>query len=275
MYDMDAGWARVFWVLALLLRLWYIATMLKKFHNSIHGIILLYLIFTLSCGSPLRSIRNVDSHVDVSKCKPEAFNTYDEADETMQVYSIDFEIPNPLVGSNMAYRRIDPSHENIIKCRATLLNDISTQADIMFQCFKDSLNDEEIISFRESYFEKHIKDGMFRIRISMESGFSPKSMEPKLWTIYLENSRGIMIEPSEITTSVVTSDEDSVYSEFYRINLPRHLLRRDITLYFKSTTFFGEDLLSSSNPFIVLAIARVKKTLVRIAWKTSEFPKKK
>ena len=274
MYDMDAGWARVFWVLALLLRFRYIATMLKNFHYSVHGIVLLYLTFTLSCGSPLRSIRNVDSHVDVSKSKPETFSTYDEADETLQAYSIDFDIPNPLVGSNMTYRRIDPSHENTIKCRATLLNDISTKADIMFQCFKDSLNDEEIISFRERYNEKHLKDGMFRIRISMESGFSPRSMDPKHWTIYLENSRGIMIEPSEITTSAVSSTEDSVYSQFYRINLPRHLLRRDITLYFKNTTFFGEDLLSSSNPFIVLAIARVKKKLARIAWKTSEFPKK-
>ncbi|MFC1573551.1 hypothetical protein ACFL30_00040 [Candidatus Latescibacterota bacterium] len=248
--------------------------MLKNFLYSVHGIILLCLTVNLSCGFPLKRIRNVDSVIDVSKRKPEDISTEKEANKTIKAYSIDFKVPNPLIGSNMTYRRIDPNHENIIKCRATLLDDISTEADIMLQCFKDSLNDEEQISFRENYNKKNIKDGMFRIRISMESGFSPKSMEPKHWTIYLENSRGIMIEPSEITSSAVTSQEDSVYSEFYRINLPRHLLRRDITLYFKSTTFFGEDLLSKSNPFIVLVIARVKKTLARIAWKTSEFPKK-
>ena len=252
----------------------YIAVMVRKFLYSGHGIVLLYLTFSLSCGSPVKRIRNVDTVADVSKRKPEAVSTYKEADKTIKAYSIAFDIPNPLVGSNMTFRRTDPNHENIIKCRATLLDQISTEADIMLQCFKDSLNDEEKISFRENYNKKNIKDGMFRIRISMESGFSPKSMDPKLWTIYLENSRGIMIEPSEITSSAVTSHEDSVYSDFYRINLPRHLLKRDITLYFKSTTFFGEDLLSKNNPFIVLAITRVKKTLARIAWKTSEFPKK-
>ncbi|MFC1607044.1 hypothetical protein ACFL47_03645 [Candidatus Latescibacterota bacterium] len=225
----------------------------------------------VSCGALKMNLGDVDDVSDVSALETAKSETIDDLAQLLDEYSIDFEVNNPLIDANSRMRRFDPNHERIIKCRATLLDTRATEAEISYQSLKDSLDSAASDEFRNKYVSEQLRDGMFRIRISMESGFSPKSMEPDHWTIYLENSRGIMIEPNDITTSSVSTIEDSVYSDFYRVNLPRRLLTREITLYYSQTTFFGEDLLSPKNPFIVLVMARNKRTLARVAWKTSKF----
>ena len=124
-------------------------------------------------------------------------------------------------------------------CNATLLNDYSTEADILNLCRKDSLDEHSCNESRERYAAQYIRDGMFRIRISLESGFSTKSMESDLWAIYIENSVGVMIEPSDITVSEITALQDTMYSNYHGIKVQRNVILRDITLYFTCTTFFG------------------------------------
>ena len=229
----------------------------------------------VSCGSAQLQLSHVDSVSDISSSKPVPIQSTDDAEKIIKLYSIDFDIPNPLFGPNMTFRRMDPNHEDTIKSRATLLDETSTEADILYYCFRDSLDAAVCETYRQVYTRDKVRKGMFRIRISMESGFSQKSMEPEHWTMYLENAKGVMIEPADIAVTPVTSLEDSIFSDFYRVNLPRNIIKRELTLYFNRKTFFGEDLLSRENPFIVLVITREKRTLSRLAWKSSDILKKK
>jgi len=229
----------------------------------------------LSCTSVSRGPRNVNEISDISKIDTGQKITYDNTDSILTQYSMDFTVPNPLYGDNSSrISRFDPSHESTIHCRAILLDDFSTEADILVQCKADSLDEGECEEFRKNYIEKSFRDGMFRIRIEMESGFSEKSMEPEHWSLYLENSSGVMIEPFEIINSTIKTLADSVYSAYYQMHFPRDLMKSTITLYFKNRTFFGENLLGGENPFIVLVMSRKKKTVARVAWEVSERKKR-
>jgi len=197
--------------------------------------------------------------------------TRDNAEEVLGKYSVDFTIPNPLFDTGSSrYRRFDPSHQHEIFCKAVLLDDVSTRADILARCVKDSLDECSCREFEKEYLGKNVEEGMFRIRISMESGFSKKSMEPGHWAFYIEDANGVMIEPVEIRASEVTVVEDSVYSAYHRAFFPRTVLSRDITCYFERVMFFGEDLFGGQNPFIIFVMSREKRELVRIAWARSE-----
>lgn len=229
-----------------------------------------------SCASGAGGLRSAHEIVDLSSISAEEKVTRENAENILKKYIIDFEIPNPLYSEsdgNSRRRRKDPSHEPTINCRAVLLDDFSTEAHILFQCQADSLDDVQCEEFREDYYKKNLRESMFRILISMESGFSEKSMELEHWALYIENSEGVMIEPADIKTSKVTTVEDSVYSEYYKTSFHRRFLKRDITLYFKTRTFFGQYILSSENPFIMFVMSRKKKTLARVAWKISKADK--
>ena len=224
-----------------------------------------------SCSSGTGRLRNMDAVVDISTINADEHITHDNAEEILNLYSIDFQIPNPLYGeSERKFRKVDPSHESLIYCRATLLEDFSTEADILVQCLKDSLDEKACDEFRKSYFENHVRDGMFRILIKMESGFSPKSMEPDHWAMYIENAHGVMIEPIDIATTEVTACQDSVFSNYHRIHLPKNVLQRDITLYFNRQTFFGEDLLGEENPYIIFVMSHEREEIARVAWNFTE-----
>ncbi|MFC1541249.1 hypothetical protein ACFL50_02230 [Candidatus Latescibacterota bacterium] len=196
--------------------------------------------------------------------------TPDNADSILTRYSIEFTIPNPLYGDDRGIGQFDPNHASTINCRAILLDDFSSEADIIVQSKTDSLDENGIEEFRSEYYEKYVRDGMFRIEIEMESGFSYKSIDSKLWAMYLENTDGVMIEPFEIETTIVNANEDSVFSKYYQRNFARKLLKGEISLYFKKQTFFGEDLLGGDNPYIVLVISRNKKTVARVAWQVAK-----
>lgn len=229
----------------------------------------------LSCTSVSRGPRDVNEISDVSEMDTGQKITCDNADSILTKYFMDFTVPNPLYGDDSSrISRFDPNHESTIHCRAVLLDDFSTEADILVQCKADSLDQGECEEFRKNYIGKNLRNSMFRIRIEMESGFSDKSMEPEHWSIYLENSNGVMIEPFEIVHSTIKTLADSVYSGYYQINFPRNLLKRAITLYFKNRTFFGEDLLGGDNQFIVLVMSRKKRIVARVAWEVSEEKKR-
>ena len=223
-----------------------------------------------SCATSTKRLRDVENIADISTINACEHVTKDNAKKILRHYTINFKIPNPLFGdTGNRPQRVTPKHEETIYCQAILLEDFSTEADIFVQCRKDSLDEKSCEDFRKNYFEQHVRDGMFRIQISMESGFSDKSMEPGLWDMYIENVRGVMIEPIDIEKSKISALQDTVFSSFERINLPRNVLHRDITLYFKRITFFGEDLFGKENPFIVFVISRKQKIVSRVAWNIS------
>ncbi|MFA6470593.1 MAG: hypothetical protein WCU00_01020, partial [Candidatus Latescibacterota bacterium] len=132
---------------------------------------------------------------------------------------------------------------------------------------KDSLDQKAFTDFRSKYLDDQVKKGQFRIRIEMESGFSPLSLDPKYWSIYIIDSKGVMIEPLQIIVTPAVSEQDSVYLKNQRYKLPRNLIRGGFTLYFNRVTFFKEDLFGTENQSIALEITREKKTLTRVAWK--------
>lgn len=227
-----------------------------------------------SCSSGHNYIRNVDEVRDIGLIRQRNDIDNDNAREILDAYTIDFEIPNPLYGEMTSFGRTDPRRLGTIFCRAVLLDDAASEADIHIRFSGEPPDGMTYEDFREKYLKERMREGMFRIQITMVSGFSDKSMELEHWALYLENAQGVMIEPSDVAVSPVHSVRDSVYSEYQRLNIPRNALRRDVTLYFKRITFFGEDLFGPGNSHIVFVVSREKKTLARIAWNLSKEPKK-
>lgn len=225
----------------------------------------------LSCSSRSHLIRGADAVAVFGGSGVTQTNIRSNPDSVLAKYTVSFKIPNPLIDQGIAIsRRFDPNHEGVIYCRAVLLDSLATEADIASACRKDSLDTAASEAFRKKYLAERVTPGQFRIRISMESGFSSKSLDQSHWVIYLLNAKGIAIEPQRIDSTPVTSRDDSVYSSFSRMSMARSLMRSDITLYFNRVTFFKEDLLGSGNPYIALDLVSDQKTVARVGWKRSE-----
>ena len=226
----------------------------------------------LSCASRSGSLNHADKVADISKVWNQEFKSESDAEKILNQYTIPFRIDNPLIepGSiSSSIRRVDPSHEEQIYCKAILLDSLSTEADIRYQARKDSLDQKAYTEYRQKYLQEKVQNGQFRIRIEMESGFSSLSINPKFWSMYIVNARGVMIEPLQIVAIPVISEQDSVYSSSHRIKLARNRIRGEITLIFNRITFFKEDLFGPNNRSITLEITRDQKTLARVAWKIS------
>ncbi len=238
--------------------------------NRLFGIIVITSLVVLSCsrmsgipsgGKYMRDISGRDYSVDI---------TAENAERILKNHTIEYTIPNPLFSNNGSSRRFDPNHEATINCRAALLDDYSSEADMIVQSRADSLDGDDLAEFRRKYRADNIREGMFRIELEMESGFSDKSIEPELWAIYLENSDGVMIEPNDIVQSPVRTSQDSVYSSYYDRNFAQDLFVGEITLYFKKVTFFGQDLIDGDNSYIYLVMSREKRTVARVGWTVSK-----
>lgn len=235
------------------------------------GLLLLFCATAYSCASRPHGIRDADAVAFFGGPGDSSAKRQVEPDTLLSSFTVKFKIPNPLIEQGAAgIRRIDPSHENWIYCRAVLLDSLATEVDIASVCRKDSLDANASEVYRRKYMEEQVKPGQFRIRISMESGFSPKSLDPNHWVMYLINAKGVAVEPVNITSTPVVSTNDSIFSASNRISLPRTLMRSDITLYFNRVTFFKEDLLGSANPFIALELVNEQKTVARVVWKRSK-----
>jgi hypothetical protein len=221
-----------------------------------------------SCASEYKGIGRADAVALIGTTAP---GPHANADSILARSTLDFVIPNPLVEDGISVSlKSDPSHENTIRCKAVLLDSVTTEADIASICRRDSLDSAAAAKFRETYLQEQVKPNQFRIRISMESGFSPKSLDPKFWVIFLMTSQGIAVEPLSVTSTPVVTKDDSVYSVQSRISMPRSLIRGDITLSFNRVTFFHEDLLGPDNPFIALELVKDRKTVARVVWKRSK-----
>jgi hypothetical protein len=226
----------------------------------------------LSCASRTVIYRHADGDADVTKIASPDLTTGNDAEKILNRYTIPFRIANPLIepGSITGnIRRVDPSHEEQIYCKAILLDSLATEADIRYHAGKDSLDQKATAEYRQKYLSENVPKGQFRIRIEMESGFSPLSIDPKFWSIYILDERGVMIEPLQIITTKAVSKQDSVYSNVHRLNLPRNRIQGEMTLFFNHMTFFKEDLFGPNNHAIALEMTREQKTLARVVWKLS------
>lgn len=231
----------------------------------------LFCLVFLSCASHRGSFPDADVSTTIGIPVPDGKKGDATPKSILDRYTLEFKIPDPLADKgSVVNRRVNPSHEGEIYCRATLLDSIATEADIAFQCQKDSLSIEGCDEFKKKYFENHVHPGQFRIRVSMESGFSQKSLDPKHWVMYIMNAKGVMIEPTYVQFTPRASIRDSVYSAYNRIALPRTRIQGDITLYFNRVTFFDEDLLGSANPFILFEMVHDQETEVRVKWKNGK-----
>ncbi len=236
-------------------------------HPIILACTILFSLAVLSCGSH-GSFPDSDARSTIGNAAPSGSGSPVSPKSILDRYTLEFKIPNPLAEpGSVVNRRADPSHEGQIYCRATLLDSISTEADIAFTSSKDSLSGESYDRFRKKYLEEKVRPGQFRIRIAMESGFSPKSLDPKHWVMYLMNSRGVMIEPAQVQFTPGSSLRDSLYSSYQRVSLPRTRIYGYTTLYFDRVTFFKEDLLGKDSPYILLEIVQNQKTVARALWK--------
>jgi hypothetical protein len=228
------------------------------------------LVFAVSCSSANKSVRGVSKIADTTKYEKNVKNfTALAADSVLKKYTIEFDIPNPLFGDDGTgmTRRFDPSHTATIDVWARLLDDYSTEADIAVKCKKDSLSTDDCVKFAENYRNENHCDKMFRITLFMESGFSEKSLEPKLWSMYIEDAGGVTIEPVDIKAGPVTTLNDSVYNSNSDRFVNKRVFRRNLTLFFKKNTFYGENLLGDKNTKVVFTISRERKKIEKVAWK--------
>jgi hypothetical protein len=238
--------------------------------------LLILSILLAGCSSNRLNLRADDHLRDISRVNRAILPTADDADSILKQYTVDFLIPNPLIQSNGASvgRSMGELDESVISCHAVLLDDFSTEADILSKCRADSLSGSAADQCRSSYVSDNVRDNTFRVVISMESNFSPKSMEPEYWAMYLETPDGVMLEPVDRRVSAVVTGVDSVRvgPERARRVQPRSAMKRDITLYFRKTTFFGENLLGGNISYLVLVMSREQRTVARIAWKLNSEP---
>jgi len=231
---------------------------------------LLALTILYGCASR-GGLGSVEHLGDISRIDTSQTITKENAGKILEQYIIDFTIPDPLVGSSASGGSLfEEGNEAVINCRAVMLDDFSTEADILYNCRVDSLEGEACGEYRKRYEEDYLRDGMFRVLIVMESFFSPKSMEPEYWAMYLETPDGVMVEPTDRFASPVQTVEDSIYSERNQRNYFRRTMTRNITLYFRKTTFFGEDLLGGDKPYLMLVLSREQRTVARVAWKLND-----
>ena len=140
-----------------------------------HRYTVFFTLFFLACASKSVQIQDVDDVRNISSQSGKITVTVENAEEIIEKYSTEFSIPNPLIGDKVStFGRADPGHQNTIICNAVLLDDVSTQADIIVKCLKDSLDEQSGKDSSKKYRKDYVREGMFRIRISMESGFSEK-----------------------------------------------------------------------------------------------------
>ena len=236
------------------------------------------LVLTVSCSSANKTVRGVSKIADTTKSEKHVKDlTASEADSILKKYTIEFDIPNPLYGDDGTgmTRRFDPSHTATIDVWARLLDDYSSEADIIVKCKKDSLSSDDCVKFAEKYRMDNQCGKMFRITLFMESGFSEKSLEPKLWSMYIEDAGGVTIEPVDIKAGPVTTFSDSVFNNNNDRFVSKRVFRRNLTLFFKKNTFYGENLLGDKSTHVIFTISRERKKVEKVAWKLNSAEKDK
>jgi hypothetical protein len=178
-----------------------------------------------------------------------------------------FTVSDPLFGSSAAPSPMLAGSRGRIRIEATLFGPEMIEAEQSKTCADDSLSETRCTAKRAEYADQHHTQEWFRIALRLHSGYEEKSLEPDMWTIYLEDDENIMYEPTEVTTDSVEKVTRKIYSEFHNRTMERNLFSRNVDLYFPQTTFFGKALLDERNRSLRLILARHKRTAGEAEWR--------
>lgn len=151
----------------------------------------------------------------------------------------------------------------VIRVWATLYDRQVEDAWIRWQARQDSISHQEAVL---RYHKLHQPAERFRIELNMESGFAPESLDPTLWTLYLEDEEGIMYEPTQVCTSPVSDRQRRVHSELDQMTRTRHTYRRTVDLYFPRVAFFGKEVLGPDTRLLRLVFAHEQQTMGEAVW---------
>lgn len=190
--------------------------------------------------------------------------------EVEERWTTRFTVPNPL------FRESDvdlppflrPPDLGVIKISATLFGEEVIDSWIRQVCTRDSLSYEET---ERRYEEEHHPEDQFRIKLNLQSGFAKHSVDPDLWTIYLEDDKAVMYEPVSIKkgeTIVKHREMPPPYytPPYYSITIKKTEISRVVDLYFPKVTFFGKRLLERGTKSLKLVFSYGKRPIGEGKW---------
>ena len=178
-----------------------------------------------------------------------------------------FTVSDPLFGSSAAPSPMLAGSRGRIRIEATLFGPEMIEAECVRICADDSLSETRCAAKKAEYAGRHHTQEWFRIALRLHSAYEEKSLEPDMWTIYLEDDENIMYEPTAVTSDTVEKVTRKIYSEFYNRTMKRALFSRNVDLYFPQTTFFGKALLDERSRFLKLILSRHKRTMGEAEWR--------
>ncbi len=220
--------------------------------------VLLGLFFLLQCGQPYYELPNVRI-VTLGTPAPRPF------EEVKARWTANFTIPDPLFkesDSNLP-PFLKPPNLGLIKITATLYGEEMIDAWVRKTCEEESLSCEEVY---EEYENKHHPEDQFRIELRLQSHFSEHSLEPELWTIYLEDDQNVMYEPLSVQKEKISIEEKEIPSPYYNFPIRIKRISRKVDLYFPRVTFFGKSLLGKQTKFLMLVFSYQKRPVGEAKW---------
>jgi hypothetical protein len=228
----------------------------KRFSNIT---VLLGLFFLVQCGQLHYGLPNVRIVALESLEKIRPF------EELKTQWTANFTIPDPLFkesDSNLP-PFLKPHSLGLIKVAAALYGEEMINAWVRKTCEEESLSCEETY---KKYEDKHHPEDQFRIELRLQSHFSEHSLEPELWTIYLEDDQDVMYEPLAVQKGEISTEEREIYSPYSNLPIEISQIRRTVNLYFPRVTFFGKRLLSKRTKFLRLVFSYQKRPVGEAKW---------
>ncbi|RKY68598.1 MAG: hypothetical protein DRQ02_03830 [Candidatus Latescibacterota bacterium] len=220
--------------------------------------ILSVLFSILQCGQPYYERPNVRVvTVEPSKVRP--------FDAVKAQWTANFTLPDPLFkesDSNLS-PFLSPPDLGLIRVSATLYGEEMIDAWVRKTCREESLSYTQAY---EQYENKHHPEDQFRIELKLQSHFSEHSLEPELWTIYLEDDQDVMYEPLSVQKGEIVVKEKEICAPHSNFPIRIRQISRTIDLYFPRVTFFGKRLLSQQTKYLRLVFSYQKKPMGDAKW---------
>lgn len=215
--------------------------------------------FLLQCGQPYHGLPNVRIVTLETSEKIGPF------EEVKTQWTANFTIPDPLFkesDSNLP-PFLKPHDLGLVKVAAALYGEEMINAWVRKTCEEESLSCEEAY---KKYEDKHHSEDQFRIELRLQSHFSEHSLEPELWTIYLEDDQDVMYEPLAVQKGEVSTEEREIYSPHSNLPIEISQIRRTVNLYFPRVTFFGKRLLDKQTKYLRLVLSYQKRPVGEAKW---------
>jgi len=170
---------------------------------------------------------------------------------------------------NILYDSADQSLNKFKNLRESIIYVTATLYDtpmIINEIVKYSKNDtmKSLDEHQMSYIEKHQPLNNFRIELDMNSGFAKRSLDIKLWTIYLRDENGDMYEPVKVDSGNIVSKKEErnfqdqvFYDDSFKVK---------VNLYFPHLTFYNQRIVGEDRKNITLVLAYNQEIISEIMW---------